>query len=209
MKQSSNLEKILSAVALLIVGACLVIWSDKVTKWIAIALGVISLIVAAVRVAKYLQASPENRPLFGLFGIVPLTVIGIVLVTKADFVKEAISFIVGFYIVFSCMTQLMTLSALRRRDVPTKSYFWPVVGVIIGILCIVGRFIVPNALVAVAGIALIVYAVVYLIGLGMMNNIIKEAKPRPSHKEVVETSTIQEAEIIKKPAKKTKQKTKK
>lgn len=195
MKQETSiLEKIVSALALLIVGVCLVVWADKVTEWIAIALGVMSLITATVHAAKYLQAKPGNRTPFSLFIVVILAAVGVMLVSRADFIKEAISFIIGIYIIFSCAAQLMALSALRRQNIATKSYFWPVAGIIIGIFCITGKFIVPDALATITGIALIIYSIVYLAGLVTIGRIIKAEASKTPKKKIAGAVIVKEAE---------------
>ncbi|MBQ1528461.1 DUF308 domain-containing protein, partial [Candidatus Saccharibacteria bacterium] len=167
MKQeSSKFEKVAGALALLAVGVCFVVWADKVTEWIAIALGVLALLAAAIHTIKFFKTSPDKRTSVSLCGIILAAAVGILLISRADFVKEAISFVVGLYIILSCSIQLMTVSALRHTTkLYLGSYAWPALGILIGILCITGQFIVPDALATVTGIALIVYGVVYLLGL--------------------------------------------
>lgn len=209
MKQeSSNLEKVASAVALLAVGVCFVVWSDKVTEWIAVALGVLALIAAAVRAIKFFRAKPEERTTMGLFGVIFLAAVGVLLVSRADFIKEAISFIIGLYIVLSCSVQLLNLSALRRKNIAlTGSFTWYIIGIIIGILCITGQFIVPDALATLTGIALIIYGIVYLLGLVTVQKVVKTASHQTAHNEIAEAVIVKEAkeaEVKEKPSKKSK-----
>ena len=191
MKQeSSNLEKIVSAVALAVVGICFVVWADKVTEWIAIALGALALIVAIVRAVRFFRLNPEQRTTTDLFSVILIAAVGVLLVSRANFVKEAISFIIGVYIVLSCSVQLMILSGLRRHGIMV-SRACPIVGVMIGILCITGQFIIPDALAVVTGVALIIYGVVYIIGLVIIQKATNKAKA--SQKKIVEATVVKEA----------------
>jgi len=186
MKQeSSNLEKVVSALALFAVGVCLVVWADKVTEWIMMTLGVLALVAAAVHTVKYVRTKPEERTVTGLCGIVLVGALGVMLVSRADFIKEAISFVIGVYIILSCLLQLMAASG--------RSRVWPVIGVIIGVMCVMGKFIVPNALATITGVALMVYGVVYLLGLFAMEKAVSATKPKADQKKIVEAVIVKEA----------------
>ncbi|MBR3594708.1 DUF308 domain-containing protein [Candidatus Saccharibacteria bacterium] len=208
MKQeSSNLEKIVSAFALIAVGVCFVVWADKVTEWIAIALGVLALVAATIHAVKFFKTEPEKRTTTGLFSIILVAAVGVLLVSRADFVKDAISFIIGVYIILSCAIQMMSISALRHRTkLLLGSYTWPVIGIIIGVLCVTGRFIVPDALATLTGVALIFYGVVYLLGLVTIEKAMKTTKAKASQKKIAEATIVKEAkeaEVVK-PSHKTK-----
>lgn len=211
MKQeSSNLEKIVSALALLAVGVCFVVWADKVTEWIAIALGVLALVAAAVRAFRFYKTKPNERTTSGLFGIIVVAAVGLLLVTRADLAKDAISFIVGVYIVLSCATQLFIVSGFRKTSgLLLGSYLWPMIGLFVGIFCITGQFVVPDALATVTGIALIIYAVVYLISLGSLQKAEKTYAAKASHKEITEAVIVKEAKTSHKSEHKSEPKSKK
>ena len=192
MNKESSIDKIVSPVALLCVGICFVVWADQVTEWIAILLGFVALIYAAVSIAKFIKTAPEKRTTLSLFYIVLSACAGILLVSRAGFVKEAISFVIGIYIILTCSVQLLNISTARRKtDLKVGSYLWPTLGIVIGILCISGQFIIPNELARLTGIALIIYAIVYLAGFTIFK---KEVKKSASHKE---RARIEEATIIK------------
>ena len=192
MNKEPSIDKIASPIALLCVGVCFVVWADQVTEWIATLFGIIAFIYAIVSIIKFIKTAPEKRTTLSLFYIVLSTCAGILLISRAEFVKEAISFIIGIYIILTCSTQLLSISTIRHKTgLKAGSYLWPILGIIIGILCISGQFIIPNELVRLTGIALIIYAIVYLTGFTIFK---KEVKESSSHKKY---ARIEEATIVK------------
>lgn len=200
-------DKIVSSLALLCVGVCLAVWAEAVTDWIAVTLGVLALLYAVAGIIRFVRARSSERTTGALFFIILSFAAGLLLVTRTDFVKNAISFIIGFYIVLTSATQFLNIHDLRSRlKEKVGSYFWPVVGMTVGFLCLTGQFIVPDQLARLTGIVLIIYAIVYLIGALTIRKRRDEVK-----KEINRAFGIQEAEIIKtssKPKKSTKSSTK-
>lgn len=195
--KSLNLEKVTSAVALLCVGVCFVVWADKVTDWICLALGIILLVYAGVGIFKYIKSKPEEHNEISLFGIILATSIGVLLVTRADFVKEAISFIIGIYIILSCSIQALGVSKLRHATGRVLgTYLWSIIGIVVGALCITGQFIIPNALATVTGVALIIYGISYLIGFSAFKKATKTASSKTiDHARIEEAVIVKEAEV--------------
>jgi len=198
MNKESSLDKIVSSIALLCVGVCFVVWADKVTEWIAILFGVISLVYAIVRAIKFFKTDPEKRTTLPLFYIILSATAGILLVSRANFIKEAISFVVGVYIILTCSVQLLGISTARHKSgLLLGSYLWPMLGIIVGILCITGQFIIPDELARLTGIALIIYAIVYLTGFTVFKTAIKKTDKteRLKIEEAVIVKDVQEAEV--------------
>ncbi|MBQ3275403.1 DUF308 domain-containing protein [Candidatus Saccharibacteria bacterium] len=191
-KEDSKLDKIVSCVALFCIGICFVVWADQVTEWIAVLFGVIALVYAIVSLAKFLKAAPEHRTTLMLFYIILSAAAGILLVSRASFIKEAISFVIGVYIILTSSVQLLNLADVRRLlKAKIGSYLWPIVGIIVGILCVTGQFIIPNELARLTGVVLIIYAIVYLTGF-----ITFSSKKKKFEKELKDIPHIQEGKIV-------------
>jgi len=205
MNKESSLDKIVSSVALFCVGICFVVWADQVTEWIAILFGVIALVYSLVNFIKFLRLAPEKRTTLPLFYIILSSCAGILLVSRASFIKEAISFIIGIYIILTSAVQLLNLSELRRRTHKLYgSFLWPALGIFVGILCVTGQFVIPNELARLTGVVLIIYALVYLTGFITMKHVRHQVE-----KQVDKTLGIEEGVILKdakpeKPEKKSK-----
>lgn len=200
MNKDSSLDKIVSSVALFCVGICFVVWADQVTEWIAILFGVIALIYSLINFIKFLRLAPEKRTTLPLFYIILSFSAGILLVSRASFIKEAISFIIGVYIILTSSIQLLNLADLRRRTHERfGSFLWPVLGIVVGLLCISGQFIIPNELARLTGVVLIIYALAYLTGFVTMKKVMKTTKSSSST-----SLEIKEAEVIKEKSSKSK-----
>ncbi|MBR5389090.1 DUF308 domain-containing protein [Candidatus Saccharibacteria bacterium] len=192
-KISPKSEKVITSIALLFIGISFIIWADKITDWLATLFGILALIYAFIKTIKYAKANPVERTALPLFYIIISATVGITLVSHADFIKEVISFAIGIYIIMTCSVQLLGISKLHR----TKSLIWPIIGIIVGILCITGRFIVPNEIARLIGIALIIYAIVYLTGVATIESAVKKSNKKGEYKKIEEAIIIKEAKTIK------------
>ena len=212
MRQDSSLDKIVSSVALLCVGVCFVVWADKVTEWIAILFGIIALIYALVKFIQFMRTDPEKRTTLPLLYIILSAAVGVLLVSRANFIKEAISFVVGVYIILTCSVQLLNISSLRRRTgLLIGSYAWPVIGIIVGALCVGGQFIIPDELARLTGVVLIIYAIVYLTGFAVVKSAVKKSDGKTERVKIEEAVIVKDAkegEVVEpkseKPSKKSK-----
>lgn len=212
MKQDSSLDKIVSSIALLCVGICFVVWADKVTEWIAILFGIIALIFATVKAVQFFRTDPEKRTTLPLFYIILSAATGVLLVSRANFIKEAISFVVGVYIILTCAIQSLNIASLRRRTgLLIGSYLWPIIGIIVGALCVGGQFIIPDELARLTGAVLIIYAIVYLTGFAVVKSAMKNSSGKTERVKIEEAVIVKEASgaEVKGSSAKTKQKSKK
>ena len=195
MKKELKLDRIVSCIALFCVGICFVVWADQVTEWIAILFGVIALIYSITKLIIFLRLASERRTTLSLFYIVLSFCAGLLLVSRASFIKEAISFIVGVYIILTSSIQLFNVTELRHRtNSHIGSLIWPIIGMIVGFLCVSGQFIIPDELARLTGIVLIIYAVAYLVGFLTISRQTKEVQKRAD-----KTLRIKEGEIVKEP----------
>ncbi|MBQ6320824.1 DUF308 domain-containing protein [Candidatus Saccharibacteria bacterium] len=194
MEESSKLDKIVSSFALLGVGVCFIVWADEVTDWIALLLGALALIYAVLNFIKFLRGGPLGRTTLRLFYIILSFAVGMLLVSRASFIKEAISFVIGIYIILTSSVQLLNLSDIRRAlGTKVGTYVWSVLGIIVGILCVTGQFVIPNELARLTGVVMVIYAITYLAGFFTCEK--SEAKVRER-----DTKRIREGEVVEKSA---------
>ncbi|MBQ7802596.1 DUF308 domain-containing protein [Candidatus Saccharibacteria bacterium] len=193
---NNNTDKVISSVALCAVGICFVVWADEVTEWLAVFLGVVALIYALVGLFRFLRADPEVRTTLSLFYVILSFAAGILLVSRASFIKEAISFIIGIYIILTSSVQLLNLTDARRKlGVKFGSVLWPAIGIVVGLLCVTGQFIIPNELARLTGIVMIIYSIVYITGILSAKVVEKEVDPtrRIKEGEIVEDKTAKKS----------------
>ena len=155
----------------LIVGVCLMIWADKVTTLVSILLGCLAILYGIIAFINYFTNKDRiihDRMQF-IFGIVVL-VIGFVLIFKVDFLKELISFIIGIYIVLSSILRLQESINVGKalNEKMNGAIILSILGIVIGIMCIVGKFIVTDMIVKYIGIMLIIYSIISFIELIMI-----------------------------------------
>lgn len=170
--KKSVISEIVMFVCLLLLGISLVIWADKVTTIASIILGIIAILYGVIACVNYFKNQDKlmNDRLTFIYGIV-IMVIGFVLIFKVGFLKELISFIIGIYIIFtSCIKLHESITIGKSLNVKLKgATILAIIGIIIGILCIVGKFLIPDMIVMYIGILLIIYSVISIVQLMLLN----------------------------------------
>lgn len=159
-------------ICLLLLGVSLVIWADKVTTIASIILGIVAILYGVIACVNYFRNQDKlmNDRLTFIYGIV-IMVIGFVLIFKVEFLKELISFIIGIYIIFtSCIKLHESITIGKKINVKLKgATILAIVGIIIGILCIAGKFLIPDMVVKYIGILLVIYSVISIVQLVLLN----------------------------------------
>ena len=156
----------LMLLCVLILGVCLTVWADKVTTLVSILLGVLAIVYGISAFVSYFRNQDKivNDRMQFLFGIVVL-VIGFTLIFRVEFLKGLISFVIGIYIFLSSIIRLKECLDLKKslNVKMTSAIILSVLGIVIGLLCIVGKFFVPDIIVTYIGIMLIVYSIISFI----------------------------------------------
>ena len=123
---------------------------------------------------------------------IALCIAGLFLIIQNSFLKELVSAIIGIFIVIIGIVKLQ--NAIHSKPYNPK-YLTPLILALIeilcGVLCITGRFIVPDLILQFLGVLLIISSLSDIIG-----SIMIYKAPKGVEKEAIE------AEIIDKPGKK-------
>jgi uncharacterized membrane protein HdeD (DUF308 family) len=186
----TNLALSFGDAVMLVLGVCLLIWADKVTSFISIAFGILMLIYAAYTIIDCLRTKQNSSG--KIITAIALCIAGLFLIIQNGFLKELVSAIIGIFIVIIGIVKLQ--NAIHSKPYNPK-YLTPLILALIeilcGVLCITGRFIVPDLILQFLGVLLIISSLSDIIG-----SIMIYKAPKGVEKEAIE------AEIIDKPAKK-------
>ena len=148
-------------VILLALGICLLIWADKVTSLISIAIGALFLVYAAYNFIAWYRV--ENRNMGDnakLITAIALGVSGAFLIIEKDFLKELISIVLGIFLLVESIFRLQdALNSKKFNPNYKNALILAIIGVVCGALCIFGKIIVPDLVVQVIGVLLIIFAV--------------------------------------------------
>ena len=173
--KDKKVSEVVLAICLLVFGIFLTIWAERITKIVSILLGIVGILYAITMFVNYFK---KNDKTFGntlnfVYGIFIL-VMGFILVFRVDFLKELISFIVGIYIVLSSTLKLHELLVLQKKDnVKLKeSIIITLVLIFLGLLCILGKFLIPDLIVRVMGVILVIYSIMMIINARVVKRLI-------------------------------------
>lgn len=158
-----NISLILFNFGVLLIGVCLILWAEQVTNLVSIVLGSLIVLYGIINIVGYFKVKDKifNDTMHFIYGIFIL-VIGSVLIFRVDFLKELISFIVGIYIVLASIIKLYDVMITRKNNNVklTSSLILSLVGILVGILCLVGKFLIPDIILKFIGYMLIVYSLI-------------------------------------------------
>lgn len=163
-----NYKLILFNIGMLLLGVFLVLWADKVTKLVSILLGLLIILYGGLNIVNYFKVKEkETRDnihfIYGIF----ILIIGFVLIFRVDFIKELISFVVGIYIILASCIKLHNYFVLKKNNDTklTSSLVLSIIGIVIGILCLVGKFFIPDVVLMLVGYVLIIYSLIDIINI--------------------------------------------
>ena len=150
---------------ILILGFCLIIWADKVTNAISIGIGALFILYALYNFIGYYRAKPGEKHIMNLITGLAMIIAGIFLCTNTGFIKEAISFVVGAFIVIISLIRLQDSLNLRRAggkyQIPLYS---ALIGILAGTLLILGKIFITDLMMQVIGACFVVFAISNMTG---------------------------------------------
>ena len=186
------LAPIIIDVIMLAIGICLLLWADKVISAISIAIGSIFVLYSVFNFISYARAKEKTaNDVAKIITGIALAIAGVFLIMHTGFILELISFIVGIFIIIESMIHLQDAILVRKINPNYKTPLaLSMIGVVCGVLCIVGKIMVPEVIMQLLGAMLIVFAFVDIFGVSLTNR--KPAQSKPEQEAI-------EAEIVEKP----------
>lgn len=152
-------------VVLFILGFCLLIWAEKVTDAISIGIGALFVIYALYNFIDYYRAKPEDKHIVNLITGIAMAIAGVFLCIKTGFIKEAISYIVGAFIIIVSIARLQDALKLRKFGGDyLLSLLMAVIGLAAGTLLIIFKIFIIDILMQVIGAFIVVFAVSNIVG---------------------------------------------
>ena len=162
LKRKANdiILPIIADVILLAFGVCLLVWADKVTSFISIAIGSFFIIYALYNFISYIRAKEDEKQISKIVVGLAMLIAGIFLCVQTDFIKESISFVIGSFIIIMSIIRLQ--DALKFRTL-SPDFRLPAIlsitGIITGLLCILGKIIIPDLVLQILGVMLAIFAI--------------------------------------------------
>jgi uncharacterized membrane protein HdeD (DUF308 family) len=160
-----KLSESLVSICMAILGVCLIAWADNVTNLISMLLGIVVIVYGVTKIINYLHDKDNITDL--ILGIIIL-VVGGVLVFRASFLKELVSFIVGIYILISSASTFVYVMKNNKEN--KNSIILSVTGIVLGLLCIVGKFLIPDIILQLIGVLMVIYGVMNIVNVFLIDN---------------------------------------
>ena len=161
MKNNKRNEIIVS-VLLFIIGTIIFIWANKVTNTISLIIGILLIVFGILRGVNFFISKNNNT--ISLLAAIIILVMGIVLILRPSIISEIISFVVGIYILLSSLSNLNITLNNKRSNNYHLNLILAIIGIILGILCILGKILIPDLILRYLGLMLMIYSVISAIG---------------------------------------------
>ena len=143
--------------------------SEKVTNTVSIVFGSVLLIYGVVGLINYYTS--KNKKTEDLVYPVVLLVLGLILVVRPSIISEIISFVIGIFIMISSFIKLHKVLKNKNSSKYKLGLGLSIAGIVIGLLCILGKLMIPDIVLSFVGLMLLIYSVTDII-----NIIISESK---------------------------------
>ncbi len=152
---------IVISICMFLLGVFLLLWADKVTNMVSLILGAILIAYGVLNGINYINNKEKDT--INILSAVVLFVIGIILISRPSIISEVISFVVGLYIILSSISNLKI--ALNNKS--HQNYHLGLViaigGILIGVLCVLGKLLIPDLILRFIGLMLIIFSIIDII----------------------------------------------
>ena len=160
-----KISEIFISILLFIIGVCLLIWSNQVINVASIMLGTILIIYGIFNVIITIQNKTYTE--LNIFGASVKIILGIILVCKPSLLSEVISFIIGLFILISSIMSLSICLNNKKSNNFNLSLYLSIAGILIGILCILGKFLIPSLILQFIGLMLVIYSIINIVNINL------------------------------------------
>lgn len=158
-----TLTEVIVSLILAMFGIFLILWADEVTNIFSILAGIVIVLYGVIKIVSYYN---NKNDAFNLIIGIIVIVLGGVLVFKASLLKEIISFVIGLYILITSASNLVLSTKVESKTPLILS----IIGLLIGVLCIAGKFIVPDVFLKLIGWILVGYGAISIINAVILQN---------------------------------------
>ncbi len=158
---SKKLKDIFLSLGLLVVGICLLLWAEKVTNTVSIILGIVAIIYSGTILVPALKNKKGDNSEIALAAV--LFVAGLVLLIKPSIIGETISFVIGIFIIIMSASKLKANLDLKKSKNNNLGMILSIIGFIIGLMCLLGKLIIPDLILKFIGVMLIIYSATNII----------------------------------------------
>lgn len=159
--KKSKFSEIVISIATLIIGVCLLVWAEQVTNLASQVFGCVMILYGIFTAISYFRS--EDRKVVDIIYAILLIVVGLILAFKPEIVTETISFVIGIYVVLASITSIRLALENKDSDNYKLALGLSIAGIIIGVLCIVGKLLIPNIALQFIGLMLVIYSVINII----------------------------------------------
>lgn len=166
-----KLQGVVVSLGIFFIGLFLLLWAEKVTNLVSIVFGTLLIIYGGFGLISYYKDKEKNSSSVIISSI--LLIAGLVLVIRPSIISEIISFVAGFFIVITSLVKLKNVLDNKTSPNYSKGLFLSIAGIVIGLLCIIGKLLIPNIILRFVGVMIMFYSMVNIMSIFLITKIKK------------------------------------
>lgn len=163
MYKNIKTNEIIVSIFLFIIGFCLFMWANVVTNTFSMIIGGILIGYSVVNGILYFKNKEKNTT--SILAIITLFIISLILIIRPSIIGEIISFVIGIYILLSSLSNLNITLNNKQNKKYHLNLALSIIGIIIGVLCILGKILLPDLILRYLGLMLMIYSIIDIMGI--------------------------------------------
>lgn len=175
--RKSLISDVIISIVMFGIGLFLLMYGQTTMDMIIMVLGISAILYGIFNIITYFRYRLTNNPVSNLVYGILACVFGLILTISPDIISKIIAFIIGAFILFVSIPSLV--DAIKNKDkVNHVSIGLSIAGIVIGVLCIMGKLLPTDLAFKFMGLILIIYSITNLINVILLNQGLNSNKPK-------------------------------
>ena len=153
--------ELIRAIVIIVFSIFLVINAQDLSNTISVIIGIIIAVSSVGELLTYIKIKDKALIINGIIGII----VGLIIAFNETLLKNVFSFVMGIFIILDCIKRWneCNIYVTEKNNKVLIYKVFLILGIILGLVCILGKFIIPDMIIRLIGIVLFIYGIIELI----------------------------------------------
>lgn len=153
--------ELIRALVIIVFSIFLVINAQDLSNTISVIIGIIIAVSSVGELLTYIKIKDKALIINGIIGII----VGLIIAFNETLLKNVFSFVMGIFIILDCIKRWKecNIYVTEKNNKVLIYKVFLILGIILGLVCILGKFIIPDMIIRLIGIVLFIYGIIEFI----------------------------------------------